>query len=519
MPDADVTKPDKPAVLIPMPQGMGVNGVVSWALRLAGALAERGWPVGLVLHAELEGHAPAGHQIPRGVRTFDLRHLPPMSTPGQPLAPFTRAYREALAELGWSPWNPAVMLPNLDAGTFAIAAALSATHGDHLRIVGWQHSDVPFDTALLTTYEPMLGAMVGVSAHITDILRERLPWRAGDIHNIPCGVEVVGNLPDREPGPIRLLYAGRLEHEQKRIGVLLELAEMLHERGVPHELRFIGDGPAGREIEELARKLPSVRHVPPANRSQMHEHLGWADAMLLSSRYEGLSLSMLEAMAAGVVPIVTRVRSGASEVVEHGVSGWLIDGEVEDPAVARRFADVIEQLASDGLASMRSAAHARATERYSLGTHADACAQLFRQAVAGEPRWWPLDRPCTFGGSGSGSPTASVPPDAAGRAAKAIAGIKGPIAIYGAGRHTLAIAEVLAHANVVCVIDDDPKNHGKTLWGWPVVGFEDCPRDAVVLVSSYMHEGVMAHRVRAAGQRSITLYESGRPGTVGLVEA
>ncbi|UYV12622.1 MAG: glycosyltransferase [Phycisphaera sp.] len=506
MPDA----PANPSVLIPMPQGMGVNGVVSWALRLAGTLTERGWPVGLVLHNEPEGHAPAGHQIPRGVRTFDLRHLPPMSPPGQPLAPFTRAYREALAELGWSPWNPAVMLPNLDAGTFAIAAALSATHGDYLRVVGWQHSDVPFDTALLTTYEPMLAAMVGVSAHITENLREGLPWRADGIHNIPCGVEVVEALPEREPGPIRLLYAGRLEHEQKRIGVLLELAEVLHERGVPHDLRFIGDGPAAREIEELARKLPSVRHVPPVNRSQMHEHLGWADAMLLSSRYEGLSLSMLEAMAAGVVPIVTRVRSGASEAVEHGVSGWLIDGEGEDPAVARRFADVIEQLAGDGLASMCSAAHARAAERYSLGTHADACAQLFRQAVAGEPRWWPLDRPCTFGGSGSGSPTASVPPDAAERAAKALATIEGPIAIYGAGRHTLAIAEVLANADVVCVIDDDPKNHGKTLWGWPVVGLEDCPRDVVVLVSSFMHRDGMARRCHGVGLKPLVLYQVAR---------
>lgn len=505
MPDADVTKPDKPAVLIPMPQGLGVNGVVSWALRLAGALAERGWPVGLMLHAELEGHAPAGHQIPRGVHTFDLRHLPPMSAPGQRLAPVIHAYREALAKLGWSPWSPAVVLPNLDANTFAIAAALSATHGDHLRVVGWQHSDVPFDTALLTTYEPMLGAMVGVSRHITLSLRERLPWRADDIHNVPCGVEVVDALPERAPGPIRLLYAGRLEHEQKRIGVLLRLAEMLHERGAPHELRFIGDGPAAGEVDELARSLPSVRHVPPVDRAQMHEHLRWADAMLLASRYEGLSLSMLEAMAAGVVPIVTRVRSGASEAVDHGAQGLLINDDGDDAGVANRFAEAIEHLTNDQLLRMRSAAHARAGERYSIAAHADACEGLLHGVVAADPRWWPLDRACTFGNPGPHG--GSVPPDAAERAAEAIANIEVPIAIYGAGRHTLAIAEVLAHANVVCVIDDDPKNHGKSLWGWPVVGLEDCPRDAVVLVSSFMHEGVMAERCHQLKLNAIKLYE------------
>ncbi|MFI4915522.1 MAG: glycosyltransferase [Phycisphaerales bacterium JB060] len=493
--------PTKPAVLIPMPQGVGVNGVVSWALRLAGALAERQWPVGLVLHPEPDGHAPAGHQIPQNVRVFDLRSKPAMRTPGLSLSPYVRAYRDALNEMGWSNRTPAIVLPNLEAESFAIAAALSATHGDHLRILGWQHSDIAFDAALLATYEPMLAAMVGVSGHIAAALRERLPWRAGDVHAIPYGVEVVGTLPPRAPGPLRLLYAGRLEHEQKRVGVLLRLASVLEERNVSHEIRFVGDGPAAGEVQNHLASRPSATRLPPADRAQMREHLRWADAMLLASRYEGLSIAMLEAMAAGVVPIVTRVRSGAAEAVESGVNGLLLDANGEDDAVARQFADAIEQLSMDDLARLRTAAHARATERYSLATHADACERLFLDTIRNAPRWWPLDRACTF----TESPTTSVPPDAPQRAAEAIANIEGPIAIYGAGRHTLAIAGVLATANVACVIDDDPKNHGTTLWGWPIVGIEDAPKTSV-LVSSYMHADAMAARCEAAGLRPIRLY-------------
>lgn len=484
-----------------MPQGVGVNGVVSWALRLAGALADRGWPVGLVLHKEPKGHAPAGHALPQNVRVFDLRSEPPMRTPGLSLSPYVQAYRDALGEMGWSARSPAIVLPNLDAESFAITAALSATHGDHLRAIGWQHSDTPFDAALLATYEPTLAAMVGVSGHITDMLRERLPWRAGDITNIPCGVEVAASLPARQPGPIRLLYAGRLEHEQKRVGVLLRLASVLEERGVPHEIRMVGDGPAAEEVQNQLAKLRSATRLLPANRAQMHEHLRWADCLVLASRYEGLSLSMLEAMAAGVVPIVTRVRSGAAEAVGHGVNGLLIDAEGDDDTVARRFADAIGTLSEENLAHLRAATHARATERYSLDAHADACERLFLGAIESEPRWWPLDRACTF----AESPSASVPPDAAECAAKALAGVEGPIAIYGAGRHTLAISEVLANANVACVIDDDPKNHGRTLWGWPVVGFDDAPA-VDVLVSSFMHAGAMADRCEAAGRRAIRLY-------------
>lgn len=498
MPDA----PTKNPVLIPMPQGVGVNGVVSWALRLAGALADRRWPVGLVLHKEPIGHAPAGHELPPSVRVFDRRCDPPMRTPGQSLSPFVQAYRDALGALGWSEQRPAIVLPNLDAECFAIAAALSATHGDRMRVIGWQHSDTPFDAALLAAYEPMLAAVVGVSGLITESLRERLPWRAGEIHHIPYGVEVSQMLPPRGPGPIRLLYAGRLEHEQKRVGVLLRLAGVLEERGIAHQIRLVGDGPATAEVEIHLEKLPNASRLPPAGRDRMHEHLRWADCLVLASRYEGLSLSMLEAMAAGIAPVVTRVRSGAAEAVDDGVSGLLIDGQGDDHAVARRFADAIGSLTHEDLARLRTNAHVRAAERYGLAAHADACEGLFLDAIKNQPRWWPLERPCTFASS-----VASVPPDAAERAAGAIAGITGPIALYGAGRHTLAIANVLAHATIACVIDDDPKNHGKTLWGWPIVGLDDCPKDAVVLASSYMHHGAMAGRCRAAGLRCIDPYE------------
>jgi glycosyltransferase involved in cell wall biosynthesis len=47
-----------------------------------------------------------------------------------------------------------------------------------------------------------------------------------------------------------------------------------------------------------------------------------ADALFLPSRMEGLSLSLLEAMASGLPVIATRV-SSFPEVVEHGITGWL----------------------------------------------------------------------------------------------------------------------------------------------------------------------------------------------------
>ncbi|MEQ8843393.1 MAG: glycosyltransferase [Phycisphaerales bacterium] len=498
---------ERTPILIPLSQGLGVNGVALWALRLSEALVQRGWTVGLTVHGEPSHHANAGHSLPNGVRAYDLRHLPPLSDE-EPMHPYVHAYREALTDLGWSADTPAVFLPNLDPKTFAIAASLASSNADQLRVVGWQHSDTPFDATLLTTYEPMLSAMVGVSSQIAAGLRDQMVWRAEDIKHVPSGVEVPQSIPPRKDGPIRLVYTGRLEHEQKRIGVLLEIAKLLHEADVEHTIRLIGDGPAASEVAMAAKKLTNLEWVPPASRAEIVEHLQWADLKILASRYEGLSISMLEAMAHGVVPIISRVRSGALDAIEHGVSGLLVDAgpEEADITIAERFGDAVLELAEapDRLARMRNATHERAKANFDISRHADACEALFRDAIAAEPRWWPLDRPCAFGSATGGG--GSVPPDAAERAAKALSREPGPLAIYGAGRHTKAIGHVLAGAKISCVIDDDRMNHGHTLWGWPVVSLDKAPPDASVLISSFMHQKPMAERVKAKGMRAITLY-------------
>lgn len=501
------TKPF-PSVLIPMPQGMGVNGVAVWALRMAGALAKRGWMIGLMLHGEPPGHSNAGHAVPPGVRSHDLRHLPPLGTPGAPLHPHIQAYRNALEDLGWSPKSPAIMLPNLDPNTFAIAAALNAAHGDRLRVLGWQHSDTPFDATLITSYEPMFTTMVGVSSQIVDTLRDLVTWRAEDIRQVHNGVEVKPTIKNRADGPLRLLYTGRFEDKQKRIGVILQIASLLQEADIPYSMRLVGDGPAANEVAIAAKKLGSVECIPPASLQEMSAHYRWADIKLLASRYEGLSISMLEAMAAGVVPIVSRVRSGARDAIDHGVNGMLVEaGENDaDITVAERFGDAVLAFAEspERLARMRAAAHARVLERFSLESHVDACVEVFQAAAAAEPRWWPLERSCGFDSAAGGG--GSVPPDATERAAKVLSREQGTLAIYGAGRHTRAIAHVLAHARISYIIEDDRSLHGKTLWGWPIISLEMAKPETSVLVSSYMHQRAMADRARAKGLRVITLY-------------
>ncbi|QKK07203.1 MAG: hypothetical protein HND58_02855 [Planctomycetota bacterium] len=120
-----------------------------------------------------------------------------------------------------APGLPVVCFPSLLGDAYGVFAALSREMPGLVRVVAVHHSDIPYNDAVCAHYAPMLSAFVGVSERITTRLHGMLPTRGTDVYGIPYGVEVPAGVHPREPlggRPVRLLYAGRLDHEQKRIG-------------------------------------------------------------------------------------------------------------------------------------------------------------------------------------------------------------------------------------------------------------------------------------------------------------
>jgi glycosyltransferase involved in cell wall biosynthesis len=104
---------------------------------------------------------------------------------------------------------------------------------------------------------------------------------------------------------------------------LLEAAAM-----VPDALFvFAGDGPERDSLKELARTLGvegRVRFL--GHRKDVPQLLASCDLFVLPSLYEGLPLSVLEAMAAGTPVVATSIR-GTDEAVIDGVTGRLVPPE------------------------------------------------------------------------------------------------------------------------------------------------------------------------------------------------
>lgn len=97
----------------------------------------------------------------------------------------------------------------------------------------------------------------------------------------------------------------------------------LRDSGVPAKLILVGDGEERPQLEQLVAKNQLVDAVVFLGaRSDIPRLLAAGDAFLLSSISEGIPLTLIEAMGAGL-PIVSTDVGGIPEVIEHGVSGLL----------------------------------------------------------------------------------------------------------------------------------------------------------------------------------------------------
>ena len=119
------------------------------------------------------------------------------------------------------------------------------------------------------------------------------------------------------------VVAARLD-EQKGHDVLLEALAELSKRGLDFTLAVAGDGSLRPALEERTARLGLEKRVHFLGTVEdLGPLLAAADTVVLPSRWEGLPLTLLEAMARAR-PVIASAVGGVPEVVEHGENGWLV---------------------------------------------------------------------------------------------------------------------------------------------------------------------------------------------------
>jgi len=162
----------------------------------------------------------------------------------------------------------------------------------------------------------------------------------------------------------------------KRLDVLLSAIASL-DPGLLFELVIVGDGPLLGDLQRQADELGvgnSVRFL--GHRDDVPRLLSESDIYTQVSDSEGLSISVLESMAAGLPAVITDV-GGNKELVKDGTTGFIVQpGDVQ--AVSQRLSKLIE--GPGKRVDFGRAAQAKARQTFTIGTMCQNYAKTMRIA-------------------------------------------------------------------------------------------------------------------------------------------
>jgi len=165
--------------------------------------------------------------------------------------------------------------------------------------------------------------------------------RATRLAGLRAQVRAELNLPAEVPV---IVFAGRI-CEQKRPALLAAILKNAHESGLKFRALVIGDGELRGQFEELINQYQLIGHVQMLG-SVSHQRwldiLTASDMLLMPSQYEGISIALLEAMAAGVVPLVAQV-GGQEEIVSPEAGVLIAHGANE----LQEYTQAIQRLLSN----------------------------------------------------------------------------------------------------------------------------------------------------------------------------
>jgi glycosyltransferase involved in cell wall biosynthesis len=269
-----------------------------------------------------------------------------------------------------------------------LLSCVPGAHRDRPYVISLRGSDVPGYSVNLRRYHRLMlpitrriwrGAhrVLANSQDLRRLAQASVPGVRIDVILNGAATSTAVRSPPSPDAPVRVLTVSRLI-ERKGLDTLIKAIARSRNRTL--HLDIAGEGPEGAALQRLTRACglaDRVRFLGFVDRIRLSSLYAHIDMFALVSRAESCSMAMLEAMAAGLPVIATRV-GGNVELIQHERNGLLVEpGNVETLACA------LSTLAADPQQRLRFGACNRALveQRYGWRSVAQRYESVFREAL------------------------------------------------------------------------------------------------------------------------------------------
>lgn len=266
-------------------------------------------------------------------------------------------------------------------------------HGEH----GWDIADLHGASVRLRwtrkAFSPFVTSYVALSQHLQDYLQRRVGIGHDRIVQLYNGVDTarffpgggasprVADCPFADPRLWLVGTVGRMQAVKDPVNLARAFVHAIERDPAARarlRLVMVGDGPLRPDVERILAEA-GLRELAwlPGERSDVPEIMCGLDCFVLPSLAEGISNTILEAMASGLTVIATRV-GGNAELVEDSLTGRLVP-PADSEALATRILDYLHH--PDVLRRHGKAGRNRAERRFSLDRMVMEYDRLYRQLL------------------------------------------------------------------------------------------------------------------------------------------
>lgn len=190
-------------------------------------------------------------------------------------------------------------------------------------VVQFLHGDYDYYYSLAKKNEKAINLFIAVCDNICVNLKQALPNRILDIHYLRFPVPDAYTANKQIDIDKEIIFIGRLTAE-KGYDLLPKMAMEINKIDTGFTWHIVGQKSTNDGNEIVWPKNIKVHFYGNVDNEKVRELLTKMTFFILPSKAEGMPVSLIEAMKAGVVPIVNNLKGGIDELIQNGINGFKI---------------------------------------------------------------------------------------------------------------------------------------------------------------------------------------------------